>query len=1324
MRSFILILKIALFYVVISSGQLLAQTTETSGPMTIPIPPATTVTMGPGSVMIYRSGTEISILPQTDVQAGADVLFTIAADGGADANVNWILGKSFDAAGNVTGEHKSYFDGQGSLLQAQTHNMTANQFLASQPIYDQLGRAAINTLSAPTMGTTFAYKNDFVTNSTGGIYNYTNFDGTKLNAPDAVGNSVSGTLGWYYSNNNTLEPYVPATGYPYSRSDFYNDGTADLKRSGGIGESFKMGGGHESSVYTMPVNAELTHYLQVRNKFFTAAEIGAVPANLVSSAVQNVGRDENGSEGMNITSSNGAQLMAARPGAGGLTVANSVALQASTDIASTIPAIYYFKLMTATVVNITGSYALYNMSGNEAQMTFTSGGTLQPGYYKVVALTGAVTVAYSVGYTDINYNYYNQVGQLIATIPPEGVNKLLNGGLNSYATKSDIPFVTLSEYDINGRRRATYNKEQGRSEYVYRQDGRMRFSQNAGQRLAGTYAYSNYDQTGRIIETGEFKPTGTGVAFNINGMGIEENVNVDGGLGTGTKSYWVKTTYDVPVSTGLAGYVQDDIYLTGVTSYTENMAGAKTWFNYDEQGHLVWAVEDIPGLGKKTIDYSLNSLGQVTKVIFQKGTVAETFVHYYEYDADQRLAAVYTNTTDNTATRKLQAKYAYYIHGPLKRVELGGNVQGLDYTYTINGKLKAINHASKDLDPGKDGISGVNAAFAKDAFGLNLEYYNGDYTRSGTSINSIPLTTTVADDQFTGNIKGMGWYSRKPQSVITAMGAAIEDPTMYAYKYDRKYQLNTGTWGAPNYATPGFVASSAFKEYNLNYDAQGNILSLARTGSGGAVTDNFTYSYPVASNQLQTVTNGSTTYGSYAYNVLGQLATETPTGSPARYIKYDAAGKAVGVYADAAFTQPKVTFTYNEKGQRIIKKDFVNNNTVYYLPDGSGNVMAIYTQAGTGAISQAEVPLYAAGRIGIYRRGTALSEYELSDHLGNVRATIDQNRIIKQYADYYPFGSVLRDGGSLDYRYGFQGQYNEKDKETGWNAFELRMYDSRIARWLSTDPQAAERSWLSPYNFVQNNPVNRVDETGGIDDWVEHDGVVDYDSRVTNQKTAERYYGSKAIYHAPGYSYTAFGGENIILGNEGVLTSNGRSFLSPDMAVGKNYPAMANWAFGVVGAERSFRGSFVDVAELYAQGYRRNGKSFSNYKLEGRNFNLFKNKPMTEATKPINTLARTGKIIGTAAFVTGLVMDGIGVAIYQSNPSSPYAVHPAKAGLNTGMGALSLELNPLAGVLYFGMDAFYPGGWVGYANDYEGLQRENARINPGFITAPFGATKF
>ncbi|WP_343622711.1 hypothetical protein [Flavobacterium lindanitolerans] len=61
-------------------------------------------------------------------------------------------------------------------------------------------------------------------------------------------------------------------------------------------------------------------------------------------------------------------------------------------------------------------------------------------------------------------------------------------------------------------------------------------------------------------------------------------------------------------------------------------------------------------------------------------------------------------------------------------------------------------------------------------------------------------------------------------------------------------------------------------------------------------------------------------------------------------------------------------------------------------------------------------------------------------------------------------------------------------------------------------------------------------------------------------------------------------------------------------------------------------------------------------------------------------------------------MDGVGVYNWTQNPDSPNAVHPGKAGFNAGMSAYGMWLNPIAPTLYFGMDAFYPGGWFGNEN--------------------------
>ena len=69
--------------------------------------------------------------------------------------------------------------------------------------------------------------------------------------------------------------------------------------------------------------------------------------------------------------------------------------------------------------------------------------------------------------------------------------------------------------------------------------------------------------------------------------------------------------------------------------------------------------------------------------------------------------------------------------------------------------------------------------------------------------------------------------------------------------------------------------------------------------------------------------------------------------------------------------------------------------------------------------------------------------------------------------------SRQRVGGEL-YRYAYQGQ--EKDTETDKEAFQLRLWDGRIGRWLTTDPYG---QFSSPYMGMGNNPISLVDPDGG-----------------------------------------------------------------------------------------------------------------------------------------------------------------------------------------------------------------------------------------------------
>ena len=342
-------------------------------------------------------------------------------------------------------------------------------------------------------------------------------------------------------------------------------------------------------------------------------------------------------------------------------------------------------------------------------------------------------ITYPARYGDFSYHYYDDAGRLVASVAPKGV---VLGNTNS------PDFTTTYHYNAAGELLRTVDPDQGTSEFAYRKDGTLRFSQDAQQKQDRKFSYSNYDRAGRTLESGVYQMPATldntqAFEAQLNAVfgsaaakaSILEDKTRSGGLTQANCSEQTSTWYDLPFDGSYDPTVSNpelgsrkQRFVLGTVSRTSN-AHTTTWYSYDELGRVEWLVQHISGLTAsgtaKTIDYSYDLLGNVLSVDYQRASTSECFVHHYTYDADQRLTGV--QTSRDGLTKVNQAKYYYYTHGPLKRVELADGLQGTDYVYTVQGWLKALNHADKTKDPGKDGVAKTtNAAFAPDAFGMTM----------------------------------------------------------------------------------------------------------------------------------------------------------------------------------------------------------------------------------------------------------------------------------------------------------------------------------------------------------------------------------------------------------------------------------------------------------------------------------------------------------------------------------------------------------------------------------------------------------------------------
>jgi|GEM_PF-3196765 len=1007
--------------------------------------------------------------------AGVNVTLQV---GGPSSNcenyVNWIenIGYSIDVSGNpvLVGDSKTYSDGFGNSIQVQSKSFQNNQVLASQTIYDRLGNQTLSTLVAPINSSTLGYESRFVLNSSGSIYSATDFDQPiatnlpgEVNNPNPVSNSTIGTLGWYYSSNNTIEPKTASTAFPYVRTYTQPGPNPLTSKSSGIGDAFKMGARVSQADKLLIGSTELSNYYNLRPYFnpnpyyYSSTSLlnitnGAASQYLFTpyqptTSVISIGNyadvicgQTTGNPG--VYPINGT--IAVTPGAfcsfqvyGYTSSSTAIAKLQVTDGAGnnlfwgpalpfmasnlvsldfTVPAnITSVKLGIQWTTPVSGAQFYVSSVSLVSKLTSNSPSG-SPGY-KIISTAPdgkqvasffdangnqiASAIVLSTTGTPPNetatydnstwsYSFYNDLNQLVASVAPNGVNV----GSSAYPS-----FVTTYRYDQLGRLINTTSPDQGTSQFVYSSDGKIRFSQNQDQTTINApnnpnsrFSYTNYDNLGRLIESGEyqitgttpfiFEPPSTTVPNQNSVLNIVDNVGYTGVTGFAGETRCTDVTY-IQYDTPAADFVSDanhsqQTYLYGQVSRTSN-ANATTWYSYDEFGRIAWTKQNITGLGaSKTVDYTYDFRGNVLQVAYQIGQ-SDAFYHHYIYDNDLNLVAVYTSP--DGVTKTLQAKYYYYLHGPLKRVELGTNLQGIDYAYNVDGSLKTVNHPDPSLDPGADGLSGINSGFLPDAFGMALDYFTNDYTSPGLITGSFSQSSS--NDQFNGLAKAQRWHSQTDNHVMRA----------YTYNYDSHNRFSSSNFGsvtgsAGNY---GFSAAqaAAYQESIGGYDNNGNITALVRNGQTGNSLANYGYSYLPNTNQLSQINNAGAAYSTYQYNSIGQMIKQSQ-GALTMNLKYNAYGLMKEIRdVNNALT---ATFSYDDKLQRLGKitynPDGTTKHNTWYVSDVAGNVLATYESNGTKSPQLTELPIYGEGRIGMYKPEEQTWLYEVTDHLGNVRGVI------------------------------------------------------------------------------------------------------------------------------------------------------------------------------------------------------------------------------------------------------------------------------------------------------------------------------------------------
>ena len=395
---------------------------------------------------------------------------------------------------------------------------------------------------------------------------------------------------------------------------------------------------------------------------------------------------------------------------------------------------------------------------------------------------------------------YDALDRLVSTTMPE----------RGTAT-SPVTATSRYAYDTLGRMTSRHHPDaDGATLYKYDDLGRLRFSQDARQRAAGTGAnrkitYTVYDDFGRVTRVGE-------AAADFSRLDPERSYLFE----NDASSWRSRMTYDggeaVADSDPIAGngaasggpnYAQGR--LTRVQENTDADAAAEVVhiYAYDHLGNVRVKQVSIEGLtGAKTAVYDHDLAGRVTRLVYPDGAQAR-----YAYDGAGRLSrvgdargntlAAYTHTAagniathvvgqgagDTTADGVVTGTYAYNPREWVTGIDYSGTFSDtLTYDLAGNVTRQVYGHgaaASKTADYAYDNLyritdfdltGGVSEDFTYDRSGNIKTVASGGSTltykySSDSTPNRLDSTTGTGGQTYAYNHNG--WMTARGANALT-----------------------------------------------------------------------------------------------------------------------------------------------------------------------------------------------------------------------------------------------------------------------------------------------------------------------------------------------------------------------------------------------------------------------------------------------------------------------------------------------------------------------------------------------------------------------------
>ena len=726
------------------------------------------------------------------------------------------------------------------------------------------------------------------------------------------------------------------------------------------------------------------------------------------------------------------------------------------------------------------------------------------------------------------YYVYDDRGFLSWVITPAG-SALLSSSANWSKTSANaVNHCYIYSHDYRGNITEKSIPGAGTSEYVYDKGGRLVLERDANLKGKNRWIYHVYDNIGREIECnlvqGTASVTRVSAQTNYNNLSINNSYPQLGGgtpdtppsaignftlicklsqtrfgggvyrttSSTQTSSFAVPSYLAFSPVSGVAESADlDNVKVIGYKLYekivlldgsengntgSNNTGYIERAFHYDRKGRVMQVVEK-------------NSTGGISMTSTK-------------YDFRGNILAVNENHSAGTLTITKGTVYSYDQRGRLlsERVSINGAEKAtVNYSYDALGNLTGKSYGNGVTDNLQYNIQGWGTVSqtvkgSETLYSQRLSYYDAE---KGSGL-------------YNGNISE--WRMQQGTNAAST----------YRYSYDGLGRLTTSS----RYVGTTSSATNSWCERGIDYDLNGNIVTLQRFGSNAsAVEDNLSYSYN--GNRLTALTGssqGAELNASYSYDAGGNMLYDGRRGLGISYNILNLPAKVVEkTGATAADGAVKAEYLYSADGikQRVV--DGVGSNGYLYLGtlvlSKSGES---YTLSSTG---------FGGGRIIGTANNSCLAYYYGTDHLGSVRVITDGSGSVVERNDYYPLGMRTATGNSYPQLTANLYKYNGKEVQTvgriGFTDYGARMYDDFTGRWFVPDPLAEKYASMSPYMYCGGNPISMVDVDGR--DW--------YQGKVKDGRMGIEWKNSQdlTIEDDDGITWTNIG-ENYIKENLGIIT--------------------------------------------------------------------------------------------------------------------------------------------------------------------------------------------